>query len=140
MIEDSPGAAQAAVIGKENFHKEKSRRRPVFSAHGTISRGRVSIQKIGLHMNSTVTAISGNSASAHMNDLYLTGPQVNKRFSISAMTRWRWEKSPQLEFPAPLKINQRSYWLLASLQHWERNRPSKSVATLSVTTQTQETL
>jgi predicted DNA-binding transcriptional regulator AlpA len=60
-------------------------------------------------------------------DSYLTGPQVNERYSISAMTRWRWEKNPQLAFPAPLKINNRSYWQLASLQLWERNRASKTV-------------
>jgi predicted DNA-binding transcriptional regulator AlpA len=61
-------------------------------------------------------------------DSYLTGPMVNKRFNISAMTRWRWERDPRLSFPPPLKINNRSYWQLAALQLWESNRPSKSVA------------
>jgi predicted DNA-binding transcriptional regulator AlpA len=62
-------------------------------------------------------------------DSYLTGPQVNKRFNISAMTRWRWERDPKLAFPAPLKINNRSYWQIESLQLWELNRKgSKSVA------------
>lgn len=65
-------------------------------------------------------------------DSYLTGPMVNKRFNISAMTRWRWERNPQLAFPTPIKINTRSYWQLAALQLWESNRPSKSVAASSM--------
>ncbi len=52
-------------------------------------------------------------------DSYLTGPQVNKRFSISAMTRWRWERDANLGFPAPLRIKNRSYWKLTALESWE---------------------
>lgn len=59
-------------------------------------------------------------------DSYLTGPQVNKRFSISAMTRWRWERNPKLSFPVPIKINNRSYWKHSALDVWERDRELKS--------------
>jgi predicted DNA-binding transcriptional regulator AlpA len=65
-------------------------------------------------------------------DSYLTGPMVNERFNISSMTRWRWERNPQLAFPAPMKINNRSYWRLAALQIWENNRPSKSATASSM--------
>lgn len=59
-------------------------------------------------------------------DSYLTGPQVNRRYSISSMTRWRWERNTQLAFPAPIKINNRSYWKRSALDLWERDRASKS--------------
>jgi hypothetical protein len=59
-------------------------------------------------------------------DCYLTGPMVNKRFNISAMTRWRWENDPRLQFPVPIKINNRSYFKIESLLRWESNRPSKT--------------
>jgi predicted DNA-binding transcriptional regulator AlpA len=64
--------------------------------------------------------------TADNEDSYLTGPQVNRRFSISAMTRWRWERNKQLAFPAPIKINGRSYWKRSALDLWERDRASKS--------------
>jgi hypothetical protein len=58
-------------------------------------------------------------------DSYLTGPMVNKRYNITSMTRWRWERSPHLAFPAPMKVNNRSYWKRSALDLWESNRPSK---------------
>jgi predicted DNA-binding transcriptional regulator AlpA len=60
-------------------------------------------------------------------DSYLTGPMVNKRYNISAMTRWRWERSRELGFPAPLKINNRNYWLLEALQLWEGERSAMTM-------------
>jgi predicted DNA-binding transcriptional regulator AlpA len=60
------------------------------------------------------------------NDSYLTGPQVDKRFSISAMTRWRWQRNPHLSFPVPIKINNRCYWKHSALDLWERGRELKS--------------
>jgi predicted DNA-binding transcriptional regulator AlpA len=62
-------------------------------------------------------------------DLYLTGPQVNKRFGISSMTRWRWERSARLGFPVPMKINKRSYFKRSELDLWESNqRPNPARA------------
>jgi predicted DNA-binding transcriptional regulator AlpA len=55
-------------------------------------------------------------------DSYLTGPMVNKRYNISSMTRWRWEKNRELAFPPPIKINNRGYWRLETLQVWESER------------------
>jgi predicted DNA-binding transcriptional regulator AlpA len=56
------------------------------------------------------------------NDNLLPGPRVDARYGISAMTRWRWERSPTLDFPKPLKINGRCYWRISDLAAWERGR------------------
>jgi hypothetical protein len=53
---------------------------------------------------------------------WLTGTQVNARYSISPMTRYRWERSPDLAFPAAMKINRRKFWQLSVLEIWERTR------------------
>ena len=58
--------------------------------------------------------------------VYLTGPQVDKRYSISAMTRWRWERNPGLAFPSPITINGRKLWKLSDLEAWERSRAAAS--------------
>jgi|tagenome__1003787_1003787.scaffolds.fasta_scaffold20787591_2 predicted DNA-binding transcriptional regulator AlpA len=60
--------------------------------------------------------------------VYLTGPQVDKRYSISAMTRWRWRKDRKLRFPPPLIIKRRCYWSIEALERWEREREAKSAA------------
>ena len=63
-----------------------------------------------------------NTADIHADDPWLTGSQVNKRYSISPMTRYRWERDPELAFPDAMKINRRSFWSLAALQLWEHGR------------------
>jgi hypothetical protein len=40
---------------------------------------------------------------------------VCKRYSISDRTLARWEKDPDLNFPQPLKINDRKYYNAAAL-------------------------
>jgi len=60
-------------------------------------------------------------------DSYLTGPQVNERFGISSMTRWRWAHSARLAFPVPIKINGRSYFKRSELDLWESNQRPKPV-------------
>lgn len=55
-------------------------------------------------------------------DTWLTGSQVLRRYSITPMTRYRWERNPALAFPRAMKINSRCFWSLAALQMWERDR------------------
>jgi hypothetical protein len=55
---------------------------------------------------------------------WLTGTQVNDRYSISPMTRYRWERDPTLDFPTAMKINRRKFWQLSVLETWERSRAS----------------
>lgn len=54
--------------------------------------------------------------------VYLTGPQILKRFQISDMTLWRWLQNPELGFPRPVVINRRRLFLLASVLEFERSR------------------
>ena len=47
---------------------------------------------------------------------YVSGPGVCARFDISAMTLWRWQRNPELNFPLPIVINGRKYWALDELE------------------------
>jgi predicted DNA-binding transcriptional regulator AlpA len=58
-----------------------------------------------------------------MHEQWLSGPIVDERYGISAMTRWRWQRNPKLRFPKPIAINGRKYWSLKALEEWERTRP-----------------
>ena len=40
---------------------------------------------------------------------YLTGPMVEARYNITAMTVHRWRRKPGLFLPSPVKINNRNY-------------------------------
>ena len=62
--------------------------------------------------------------TTHHDTSWLTGVQVNQRYSISPMTRYRWERDPALDFPNAMKINRRSFWSLAALELWEHGRQS----------------
>jgi predicted DNA-binding transcriptional regulator AlpA len=42
-------------------------------------------------------------------DELVPDPQVWKEFSISAMTLWRWNQDPALNFPPPIKIRNRNF-------------------------------
>jgi predicted DNA-binding transcriptional regulator AlpA len=59
---------------------------------------------------------------------WLTGVEVNERYGISPMTRYRWERDPDLAFPECMKIKRRSFWSLADLQIWESKRVTRSSA------------
>jgi predicted DNA-binding transcriptional regulator AlpA len=43
----------------------------------------------------------------HATDIFLNGPKVDARYGISPMTRWRWQRRPNLHFPKPININGR---------------------------------
>lgn len=62
------------------------------------------------------------------NDIYLTAPQVLARYNISDMSLHRWLNNPDLNFPAPLKINRRRYFKESDLVAWERARASGKAA------------
>lgn len=51
--------------------------------------------------------------------VYLTGPQVRQRYSITEMTLWRWLRHPTMNFPRPLVINRRRLFRLADVIAWE---------------------
>ena len=53
---------------------------------------------------------------------FLTAGQVELRYQISAVTRWRWVRAGA--FPAPLKLSGDRVlrWRVADLEAWERAR------------------
>jgi predicted DNA-binding transcriptional regulator AlpA len=57
-----------------------------------------------------------------MNDeiVWLTGPQVQQRFNISALGLHRWLHDEQLQFPRPVKIRQRLFFRLREIENFER--------------------
>lgn len=56
---------------------------------------------------------------------WLPGPQVDKRYGISAMSRWRWMHDPKLGFPAPVRIRRRTFWRLSDLIRWEQEMSTR---------------
>jgi hypothetical protein len=53
---------------------------------------------------------------------YLASKQVCERYDIVLRTLNRWCTDPAMEFPKPLVINNRNYFLEADLITWERKR------------------
>lgn len=49
-------------------------------------------------------------------DYLVPDPQVQKEFSISAMTLWRWTQDQKLGFPPLIKIRTRNYRSRAALE------------------------
>lgn len=58
--------------------------------------------------------------------IYLTGPQVQKRYQISEMTLWRWQRNEDLNFPKPMRVGKRKYYKEEDLTAWERERAKVS--------------
>jgi predicted DNA-binding transcriptional regulator AlpA len=58
----------------------------------------------------------------------LPDPQVWKRYGVTAMTLYRWDHNPALNFPKPVVIGRRKYRDEAELELWERSLPTKTPA------------
>ncbi|MDB5585080.1 MAG: hypothetical protein JWP26_50 [Devosia sp.] len=59
---------------------------------------------------------------------YLTGPQVQARYSVTKMTIHRWLGDDNLRFPRPFKIHSRNYWTQSELDAWDAARSRKGAA------------
>jgi predicted DNA-binding transcriptional regulator AlpA len=59
---------------------------------------------------------------------YLTGPQVKARYGCSYQTIWRWMNAPGMEFPKPLKINNRNRFALDEIEAFERKQKTPKTA------------
>lgn len=54
---------------------------------------------------------------------YLTGPDVRKRYGVTAQTLIKWSRDETLGFPKPLTIRRRNFWHLVELEAFdEKNR------------------
>jgi predicted DNA-binding transcriptional regulator AlpA len=62
------------------------------------------------------------------NDRFIDSGAVSRRYNnASAMTIWRWQKDPAIEFPKPVKLgNRANFWWLPDLIEWDRQRRSAS--------------
>jgi predicted DNA-binding transcriptional regulator AlpA len=72
-----------------------------------------------------VAAEAGVTRSSNIepqNDRFLTAPMVERRYSVSTMTLWRWLKSDN-GFPKPMYIGRYRYWREGELDAWERALP-----------------
>jgi hypothetical protein len=49
------------------------------------------------------------------------GAQLARFFNVSAMTIWRWEHDPRLNFPKPTIINNRKYRSRDEIDRWMRD-------------------
>lgn len=47
--------------------------------------------------------------TAPVRDQLVPDPVVQKELGITAMTLWRWEHDPALQFPPKIKIRERNY-------------------------------
>ncbi|WFS23934.1 helix-turn-helix domain-containing protein [Rhizobium rhododendri] len=54
--------------------------------------------------------------------IFLTGPQVQRRYQITEMTLWRWQRDKRLNFPMPMRVNRRRLYLEQDLVAWELAR------------------
>lgn len=66
-------------------------------------------------------------------DVLLTSKQVKAMCgNVSDMAIWRWTRDPQVQFPAPLKLesrtNSRNFWRLGDIRRWQAERLTKVAA------------
>jgi len=62
-------------------------------------------------------------------DILLTSAQVRARVGgVSNMCIWRWMRDERVQFPHPVKMNQRNYWRLGDLRRWQAQRMTKAAA------------
>ena len=50
---------------------------------------------------------------------YVNTKHVRERYGVTDMTIWRWQKDPNLHFPAPMVINRRKLWDPADLDAFD---------------------
>jgi predicted DNA-binding transcriptional regulator AlpA len=54
--------------------------------------------------------------------IYLTGPEVRKRYGVTAQTLIKWTRDERLGFPKPLSIRRRNFWPLAELEAFDEKK------------------
>jgi|1186.fasta_scaffold1161843_1 hypothetical protein len=56
----------------------------------------------------------------------LSDRQVAERYDVAVRTLERWDKLPDLDFPAPVYIRRRRYREVAKLDDWDRRNAHKA--------------
>jgi hypothetical protein len=60
-------------------------------------------------------------------------PIMRREFNVSAMTVWRWDRSPSLGFPKAIVIRQRKYRLRHELEAFKANLAERTASGASTT-------
>ena len=61
------------------------------------------------------------------NTSYLPARKVRERYDVSDMTLWRWLKDPDLNFPKPMRINNRRLWNNGHLDAFDERQAARSI-------------
>ena len=60
-------------------------------------------------------------------DDLITSREVRRMFGgVSEMTLWRWMKSESVQFPRPIVIHSKNYWLLGDLRRFRERCAASS--------------
>ena len=62
--------------------------------------------------------------------VYLSTREVQERYRISRATLYRWQESPAVRFPTPVKIGQRTLWRENDLQDFDARAAAGQTAIL----------
>jgi len=63
------------------------------------------------------------AASTLDDEALLTSAQTRARVGgVSTMCLWRWQRDERVQFPQPIKINNRNYWRVGDLRSWQAAR------------------
>ena len=67
-------------------------------------------------------------SSPLVQDELVPDPQVCKEFGITAMTLWRWDHDPELDFPPPVKIRKKNYRSRHLLEQFKQRMVTNAIA------------
>jgi predicted DNA-binding transcriptional regulator AlpA len=87
------------------------------------------MRPIGGKMTRAATQAAASPVSPAPDERYLNREQLRVLIPASDMTLWRWQRDPDIAFPAPVKLGAdgRNYWWLPTIRAWIRQREERSV-------------
>jgi predicted DNA-binding transcriptional regulator AlpA len=77
----------------------------------------------------TLSPFEALSISEPRDDDLVTSREVRRMFGgVSEMTLWRWMRSESVQFPQPISISNKNYWLLGDLRRFRERCASRAHA------------
>jgi predicted DNA-binding transcriptional regulator AlpA len=78
-------------------------------------------------MTRSAAAKAVSTARPAPDERYITADELRAVIPVSVMTLWRWQRDPQITFPAPVKLgaDHRNYWWLPEVRTWMRTREAR---------------
>jgi predicted DNA-binding transcriptional regulator AlpA len=67
------------------------------------------------------------AVSVGIEQRYINREQLRELIPVVDMTIWRWERDPEIAFPAPVKLGAdgRNYWWLPTVREWLGHRADR---------------